>query len=181
MLATSYPFLLGLLFVCLRVKRKLEHLNGQHINTHINNLFLCQYHFIIVIRILCEEKGEYESIKSKAFIKDIWTQRKIYAPLIVHFYDTATDIGVIIYWYGLMIDETEKGIDYRSVNMTVFFWCGISFLLVYRVLTLLFVALDVMGCDLDLNSDWYDIILVLLDVYIFKAVCLNFFVALFIH
>ena len=76
-----------------------------------------------------------ESLKSKAFIKDIWTQRKIYAPLIVHFYDTATDIGVIYYWYGLMVDEKNGVQDYDSLDMTIFFWCGISSLIFYRLAT----------------------------------------------
>eukprot|EP01084_Bolivina_argentea_P215908 366660_1 len=124
---------------------------------------------LLFLAYYVKRKGEYESIKSKAFIKDIWSQRRIYAPLIVHFYDTATDIGVVYYWYTLMTDE----IDYESVNMHVFFWCGVSFLLLYRLLTLFFVILDVL-CNINLDSDWYDIILVLCDLYIFKAVYNSF-------
>ena len=143
-------------------------------STLISIIYFCaNILLLLILGYYVKKRGEYESIRSRAFIKDIWTQRKIYAPLIIHFYDTATDIGVILYWHGLMIDETKKGIDYQSVDMTVFFWCGISFLLVYRVFTLIFVLIDVLGCvDISaLDSNWYDIILILLDVYIFKAVC----------
>eukprot|EP01084_Bolivina_argentea_P059891 109410_1 len=129
---------------------------------------------LILLGIYVKEKCEHETIKSRAFIKDIWSQRKIYAPLIVHFYDTATDIGVVYYWYGLMKNEQKHGNDYyQSVDMTVFFWCGITFLLVYRFITLGAVVLSFCckNADLfDLKSHWYDILLVLLDVYIFKAV-----------
>ena len=130
---------------------------------------------LLLLGYYVKKHGEYESIKSKAFIKDIWSQRKIYAPLIVHFYDTATDIGVILYWYGLMVEETDQGIDYESVNMKVFFWCGITFLLFYRLCTLIFVTASVCNCDpFDIESDWYDVMLVVLDVYIFKTVYQSF-------
>ena len=59
--------------------------------------------------------------------------------------------------------------------MKLFFWCGITFLLVYRVLTLIFVLIDVMdwGLTLDPSADGYDIILVLLDVYIYSELFMN--------
>ena len=142
-------------------------------STLISIIYFCaNIALLLILGYYVKKKGEYETIKSRAFIKDIWSQRKIYAPLIIHFYDTATDIGVILYWHGLMIDETKKGIDYESVNMTVFFWCGISFLLVYRVFTFLFLLVDLTDCiHIGLYAHWYDLILVLLDIYIFKAVC----------
>ena len=92
-------------------------------STLISILYFCaNIILLLILGYYVKKKGEYESIKSKAFIKDIWSQRKIYAPIIIHFYDTATDIGVILYWYGLMIDETNKDKDYESVDMIVFFW-----------------------------------------------------------
>ena len=88
---------------------------------------------LFILGYYVKVKGEYESIKSRAFLKDVWSQRTIYAPLIVHFYDTATDIGVVYYWYQLMVDDN----DYESVNLEIFFWCGISFLILYRFFVLL--------------------------------------------
>ena len=129
---------------------------------------------LILLAWYVKKKGEYESIKSRAFLKDVWSQRKIYAPLIIHFYDTATDIGVVYYWYTLMIDEQENDIDYISVNMTVFFWCGIAFLLVYRLLTLIIVIIGASCADEDDSPEWYDLIFVFLDIYIFRMVYESF-------
>ena len=130
---------------------------------------------LLLLGYYVKKKGKYDSIKSKAFIKDIWNQRTIYAPLIVHFYDTATDIGVIYYWYGLMVDQRDGIKHYQSLNMTVFFWCGITFLLVYRVATFLMVIFLIIVKDHTTHP--LDLVLVLLDVYIFKAVYESFKVA----
>eukprot|EP01084_Bolivina_argentea_P076351 138370_1 len=86
---------------------------------------------LLALALYIKRTGEHESIKSTSFWKDLWNQRKIYAPIIIHVYDTATDIGVVYYYYILMIDEQENGINYKSLNMTIFFWTGIAFLIVY--------------------------------------------------
>eukprot|EP01084_Bolivina_argentea_P019312 35921_1 len=101
-------------------------------------------------------------------MKDVWNQRKIFFPLIIHFYDTATDIGVIYNWFELMKDE--ETINYDSVDMKTFFWCGITFLIIYRIGILLYAVYEL--CDGD--GEWYHIILVLLDLYIFVVVYESF-------
>eukprot|EP01084_Bolivina_argentea_P065915 120169_1 len=107
-------------------------------------------------------------LKSRSYFKDIWNQRKIFFPLIVHFYDTATDIGVIYNWAELAKDE--KTINYESVDMKTFFWCGVSFLLVYRVGLLLWSIYE----WYDDEGELYYVILVLLDLYIFVVVYESF-------
>eukprot|EP01084_Bolivina_argentea_P019311 35920_1 len=107
-------------------------------------------------------------LKSKSYFKDIWNQRKIFFPLIIHFYDTATDIGVIYNWAELAKDE--ETINYESVDMITFFWCGITFLLVYRVGILCYVCYEWWGDE----AEWYYVILVILDVYIFVVVYESF-------
>eukprot|EP01083_Nonionella_stella_P084825 234882_1 len=82
-------------------------------------------------------KSGNHQLKSKSYVKDVWSQRKIFLPLIIHFYDTATDIGVIYNWGELMNQETGE-IDYESVDMNTFFWCGVAFLIVFRVGMLLY-------------------------------------------
>eukprot|EP01084_Bolivina_argentea_P020692 38474_1 len=127
---------------------------------------------LLALALYIKKTGEHKSIKSTLFLKDLWSQRKIYAPIIVHFYDTATDIGVLYYWYTLMKDEQEYGGEYyQSVNMKSFFWTGIAFLSVYRLCVFIFAIWNWL-CDGD--GDWYDIILVLLDLYIFKTVYESF-------
>eukprot|EP01084_Bolivina_argentea_P199633 341572_1 len=85
--------------------------------------------FMFALAFYVYKTGNH-SLKSKSYFKDIWSQRKIFLPLIIHFYDTATDIGVIYNWSELMRDE--KTVNYESVDMKTFFWCGITFLILYR-------------------------------------------------
>eukprot|EP01083_Nonionella_stella_P172860 594503_1 len=66
--------------------------------------FSVNFVFLIGLGIIVYRQGGH-SVKSKSYFKDLWNQRKIYAPLIIHFYDTATDIGVIYNWYILMQNE----------------------------------------------------------------------------
>eukprot|EP01083_Nonionella_stella_P110949 325067_1 len=111
-------------------------------------------------------------LKSKSYLKAVWSQRKIIFPLIIHFYDTATDIGVIYNWYELMKDEEDPKTDYDSVDMKAFFWCGISFLLFYRILMLILSVFR--WLDEDDEGEWYHVLLVLIDLYIFAFIYESF-------
>eukprot|EP01083_Nonionella_stella_P048204 129037_1 len=131
----------------------------------VNFVFLC------CLGIIVYKQGGH-SVKSKSYLKDIWNQRKIYAPLIIHFYDTATDIGVIYNWHYLMQKEqNDDSIDYQSVDMTVFFWSGITFLIVYRICLLCWSLWEWL---VDNDGEWYYVLLVLCDLYIFVAVYESF-------
>eukprot|EP01083_Nonionella_stella_P159356 519760_1 len=131
--------------------------------------FSCNFILLLALGIHVKLTGEHSSIKSQSYWKDVWNQRKIYTSIIVHVYDTATDFGVVYYWYTLMLDE-QGGKDYTSVDMTVFFWTGITFLVVYRVVA--FIAISFIICTEDKNSGfrWWHLILALLDLYIFVTV-----------
>eukprot|EP01083_Nonionella_stella_P099069 278625_1 len=128
--------------------------------------FIINVAFTIALGFIVYKQGGHK-IKSKSYLKDIWNQRKIYAPLIIHFYDTATDIGVLYYWYELKEDSH----DYESVDMNIFFWSGVAFLIVYR--------LCLLGVTIFLwfsagSGKWYHVLLVLCDLYIFVAVYESF-------
>eukprot|EP01083_Nonionella_stella_P299176 1015202_1 len=127
--------------------------------------------FLGGLGLIVYKQGGHE-VKSKTYLQDIWSQRKIYAPLLIHFYDTATDIGVIYNWYQLMQKEqNDPDVDYTSVDMTIFFWSGITFLSVYRVCLLCFAIWEWL-----INGEgvWYHALLVLCDLYIFTAVYESF-------
>eukprot|EP01083_Nonionella_stella_P002235 6438_1 len=109
-------------------------------------------------------------VKSKSYLKDVWSQRKIVMPLVIHFYDTATDIGVIYNWAELMEKEQKPGKDYRSVDMKSFFWCGVAFLIIFRVGMLLWSIYQWYSGD----GEWYYVLLVLLDLFIFVIVYESF-------
>eukprot|EP01084_Bolivina_argentea_P020693 38476_1 len=129
---------------------------------------------LLALALYIKKTGEHKSIKSTLFLKDLWSQRKIYAPIIVHFYDTATDIGVLYYWYTLMKDEQEYGGEYyQSVNMKSFFWTGIAFLILYRAATVVFLAFAT-GCSCsDRYLYWFDYILSILDLLILRMVYIS--------
>eukprot|EP01083_Nonionella_stella_P146274 459867_1 len=119
-------------------------------------------------------KSGNHKLKSKSYIKDVWSQRKIFFPLIIHFYDTATDIGVIYNWSQLMKHEEDEdlNINYESVDMSTFFWCGIAFLIVYRVIMLMMALYA--WLDEDEDGEWYHVLLVIIDLYIFLMVYESF-------
>ena len=68
--------------------------------------------------------------------KQIWRLKSIYGALLVYVYDTATDVGVVFYFYYLAQDERNKGIDYESLNMDLMFTLSMIFLIVVRVIWL---------------------------------------------
>eukprot|EP01083_Nonionella_stella_P029163 80363_1 len=122
--------------------------------------------FLIGLAVIVYQQGGHE-IKSKSYLKDLWRQRKIYGPLIIHFYDTATDIGVIYSWYKLLQDEN----DYDSVNMGVFVMSGVAFLAMYRFCLLCWSVFEWLYKD---DGEWYYVLFVLCDLYIFVAVYESF-------
>eukprot|EP01084_Bolivina_argentea_P224405 379472_1 len=68
----------------------------------------------------------------KSFFQSLWKRRGIFGQIIVHLYDTATDLGVLIEWYLLMKAE-ENGQTIEAIDMTALFWTTIAFLILYRV------------------------------------------------
>ena len=51
----------------------------------------------------------HESNQSKTkWLSRIWKKRTIYAPVLIHVYDTVTDIGVILIWADLAFKEKKK-------------------------------------------------------------------------
>ena len=118
-------------------------------------------------------KKEKHSL-DRTFLKSIWIQKSIYAQVIVHFYDTATDIGVLITWYYLYADD----IDYVSVDMAVFFYSGVAVLAFYRFFNVLLIVYNLIQDDDDDIETFCDFCLALclrlplaiLDLFIFQAI-----------
>eukprot|EP01083_Nonionella_stella_P256597 879265_1 len=130
---------------------------------------------------LTEIDDEHHHLNPKELVKVVWRQRGIYAPLLVHFYDTSTDIGVIVEWWVIAHDGDDPIND--AVNMTILIWLSIGFMVLYRLTTI--AVLIYMECTEDIeiakeNDDedsgdendslWVDIFLSLFDLYIIKAI-----------
>eukprot|EP01084_Bolivina_argentea_P172221 298338_1 len=86
---------------------------------------------ILAIHIYLNSRKESQKLSIKHFILDLWKERGIYTPLLIHIYDTATDVGVLYEWYKLAQIE-KKGTNLKSLDMNQFFWCGMGFMFAYR-------------------------------------------------
>eukprot|EP01083_Nonionella_stella_P075744 206014_1 len=88
--------------------------------------------FILSIRIYYISRKSNDKASIQKFAYSVWKQRGIYSPVIIHIYDTATDIGVLYEWYNLaQFEKTERNLE--SLDMQQFFWTGIGFMIAYRV------------------------------------------------
>ena len=99
----------------------------------------------------------------KAFLYAVWCRRAIYGQILVHLYDTATDIGVLIEWGELAYDTN----DYKSIDMRVMFYTSIAFMIAYRFFN------TVAACfasSSDGSNPLIDAGLALCDFYIIKTV-----------
>ena len=86
---------------------------------------------LFLIGIVVKSKSGLK-LCSKKYFRALWIQKGIYFAILIHVYDTATDIGVLIEWYFLMENE-RKGFNYENIDMKVFFWCGIASIILYKI------------------------------------------------
>eukprot|EP01084_Bolivina_argentea_P064399 117455_1 len=76
--------------------------------------------------------------KSRTYFEQVWYAREIYTAVVVHLYDQATDIAVMVQWGQLTKKEVIDGVNLESVNMLTFFIPGLAFIIIYRVITMVF-------------------------------------------
>lgn len=98
---------------------------------------------ILAAYILRVSKQHGDNLSPLKFLTILWQMRGVFGPIIVHLYDTATDIGVLYEWYFLWQREKD-GDDIRSLDMETLFWTAIAILCLYRfILGLIGVACTV--------------------------------------
>ena len=127
---------------------------------------------VIIISIYVHKTENYD--KKKDFIYAIWSRKSIYGQILVHLYDTATDVGVLVEWGRLAYDDT----DYESIDMYIMFWTSIGFILCYRILSSMLAAVQsLVSDDFDDKSESMqylsccsDCCLGIFDMYIIKTV-----------
>eukprot|EP01083_Nonionella_stella_P252787 870578_1 len=110
-------------------------------------------------------KDEYDGIK--AFFKKIWKMRSIYGSVLVHLYDTATDVGVMIDWWFLAQDEA-RGYNYESIDMATLFWASVAFLALYRIVSIIVVIIS--EDREEFGSYCLSVILSIFDMFILRTV-----------
>ena len=108
--------------------------------------------FILAIMIFLGAKEANEKLSIRKFFLKLWKLRGVYTPLIVHIYDTATDIGVLYEWYYLAQWENENDDNnIKSLDMQLLFDTAIGFMIAYRVVT------GICGIGLPLQLKWYQV------------------------
>lgn len=93
-------------------------------------VYACCYVTLLLV-ISCVTYNSSES--KKGWISRTWKKRGIYAPVLVHIYDTSTDIGVIVIWGQLAFQDGND--DVKHIDMMTMFILGCVFLVVYRILS----------------------------------------------
>ena len=71
---------------------------------------------ILAARIYYQTKKENKSLSLSGYFWAIWKDRGVYSPLIIHIYDTATDVGVLYEWYDLALYERDEE-NIKSIDM----------------------------------------------------------------
>eukprot|EP01083_Nonionella_stella_P017473 48906_1 len=98
--------------------------------------------FLIMIISVMIYLSEKKQKSFTSFIKKVWYLKSIYGALILYVYDTATDIGVVIFFYQLSKEETNDEINYESINMKTMFELSVVSIVLVRVIWLCY------GCGL---------------------------------
>ena len=70
----------------------------------------------LAFRIYYQTKKEEKSMSLSGYFWALWKDRAVYSPLIIHIYDTATDIGVLYEWYDLALYERDEE-NIQSIDM----------------------------------------------------------------
>lgn len=71
------------------------------------------------------------------FCKQMLKAQEIYTACIVHIYDQATDIAVMVQW-GQLLKRELDGENLPGVDMRTFFFPGLLFILIYRIISMFF-------------------------------------------
>eukprot|EP01083_Nonionella_stella_P205875 749310_1 len=78
----------------------------------------------------CEYRLDHHSKKS--FLKALWKKKGIYGHVLVHLYDTATDVGVLVQW-GIYANQESHGTNIETLDMNLLFWTSMGFVIFYRL------------------------------------------------
>ena len=66
----------------------------------------------------------------KRWLKLTWSKKKVYLQLIPHFFDQATDFGVIFEYYRLSTEDQDTPI---GINTWYLFWVSIGVIILHRI------------------------------------------------
>eukprot|EP01084_Bolivina_argentea_P177853 307543_1 len=87
-----------------------------------------------ILEYIHDKNIDLDSVKGKIkfLIFSINNKRAMYLTILLHIFDTATDIGVILDWYTLSKIEENDEDNIEGIDMKGFFYLGVGILLFYR-------------------------------------------------
>eukprot|EP01083_Nonionella_stella_P313417 1125035_1 len=105
-----------------------------------------------------------------SFLKTVKSMKSIYGAILVHIYDTSTDIAVLISWAILTRNEVSHTENYENVNMLSLFIPAVLAIFVYRVAFLIYCTMFIENSIFEFRCCSASSILILFDLYIFVLV-----------
>lgn len=114
---------------------------------------------------LIEKKIDLDSFsgKFKYIFLSISSKRSMYFDILVHVFDTATDIGVLIDWYELA--QNEENSNLQGIDMYQLFYLSIAAIILYRCVSSFILYL--------MTRSWKKVLLQMLDLELFETILLN--------
>ena len=154
------------LFLSTASESKSDEINAIKWSTYAAIVYFSLYILLIIVLSIHIHKTE-GCYSVREFGQTIWKRRGIYGQILVHLYDTATDIGVLIEWGILAYDDN----DYYSIDMRTMFYTSIGFLIFYRFISVLLACYKGTEEDYDGMGDYFtDCCLAIVDMYIIKTI-----------
>jgi len=133
----------------------------------------CTVVLLSVLSVSAYKMGKWK--KTTSFVRAVWRMKSVYGAVLVHIYDTSTDYVIVIAWSVMAFEEVTGRRDYENVNMLSFVVPSVFLIFVYRI------VYTVRHWLIFRNSNAIkgihskaDIVLVLLDLYIFVFVFQSF-------
>eukprot|EP01084_Bolivina_argentea_P235056 395652_1 len=131
-------------------------------------IYFSLYFFLLIGLAFYVHKTENHDSK-KSFLKALWNKKSIYGQILVHLYDTATDMGVLVQW-GLYAKQEADGENIESINMSYLFWSSVFFIILYRIIAIIIACFSAQSDRQTFCGYCFDAFLGLIDMYVIKAV-----------
>eukprot|EP01083_Nonionella_stella_P106141 305834_1 len=125
-----------------------------------------QQNYDAILQYIADKKIDLNTCtgRLKFLFSSINRKRAMYLAILIHIFDTATDIGVILDWHRLSQDEAQ-GKNLKGMDMQGFFYLSIGVLLFYRLVS----SMIIFGMTHSVKKT----LLQLLDLELFETILIN--------
>eukprot|EP01083_Nonionella_stella_P273194 926654_1 len=127
-----------------------------------------QHRYDAILQYIADKKIDLNTCsgKLKFLFSSINRKRAMYLAILIHIFDTATDIGVVLDWHRLSQYEAQgKDHNLEGMDMKGFFYLSIGVLLFYRLVS----SMIIFGMTYSVKKT----LLQLLDLELFETILIN--------